>query len=228
MENQHDIVSHSLLSNQDFLVTIDDKVATLVISALSSIFYDAFFVQSWQVTEFWTNHDWNFTNGYLVLLEYLTLRFDGWLVRDRVLLTILDLEDLHSTEDLGLIGQATNPCCVRHDWLVRAITFVQARELVDCGPAKFNFVRRLFIIWTEILPVFLNGLLSELFNDFLDWVLQEALKRENLLSDKTILFEVTINYLPAIILVNWLHVKFAGINFDVDTRVLPLHFLSLN
>ena len=98
------------------------------------------------MTEFRANHDWNFTNGYLILLEYLTLRFDGWLVCDRVLLTILNLEDLYSAENLGLIGQATNPCSVWHDWLVRAITFVQAWELVDCGPAKFNFISSLFVI----------------------------------------------------------------------------------
>ena len=70
---------------------------------------------------------------------------------------------------------------------------MQARVLVDGGPAKFDLIRGFLIVLTEVLFVFLNRLLAELLNDLLNRVLQETLERENLLSDKTVLLECILH-----------------------------------
>ena len=55
---------------------------------------------------------------------------------------------------------------------------------------------------TKILSALINRLLPELINDLLDRVEKEALERANLLGHKTILLKVTVNDLPAIILID--------------------------
>ena len=69
MEDQHDVVSHAFLSNQDFLLTINNKVATLIVATLSCILNNLIFTQLRQMTEARADHDWDFADRHFVLLE---------------------------------------------------------------------------------------------------------------------------------------------------------------
>ena len=133
------------------------------------------------MTEARADHDGDFADWDLVLRENRRLRLNFRLARERVLLTVLDLEDLDGTEDLSLVGQISDPCRVWHDGFVAAVTLVQARELVDDSTAKYDLIRRLFVIVAEVLAALVDRLLSELIDDLLDRVEEEALEGEDLL-----------------------------------------------
>ena len=68
----------------------------------------------------------------------------------RVPLSILELLDLNMAENFRLISQASNPRRVRHDWLVGGVTFVEPRELVDCGLPKDDFKGGLLVVLAEV------------------------------------------------------------------------------
>ena len=227
MEYQHNIMRHTLLSNQDLLLTIDDKVATLIISALPRILHNLILAQLGKVTEARADHDWDFADGDLVLHENLCLRLNFVLASERVLISIMDLEDLDLAEDLRLIGQITDPCRVRHDRFVAAIAFVQPRELVDNSAAKSNFVRRFFVIVAEVLASLVNRLLLELVDDLLDRVEEEALEGEDLLRHQAVLLEVAVDHLPAIVLINRVVVDLLIPVVISDHGLLAPHFHSM-
>ena len=128
------------------------------------------------MTEARAHHDWNLADGHLVLRENRALRLDFVLACERVLVSVLDFEDLNRAEDLRLVGQITDPRRVRHDGLVAAITLVQPRKLVHNGASKDDLVRRLFVIVAKVLAPLVNRLLPELIDDLLDRVEQEALE----------------------------------------------------
>ena len=136
MEDEHDVESHTLLRNKDLFVSIDDKVTTLIVATLSRILDNFLFAKLRKMAELRSNHDWNFANRHLVLLEDLLLRFDGLLACDWVSLAVLDLVDLNRAEDLRLVSETANPSRVRHDRLIGAVTFVKAWELIHSCPAK--------------------------------------------------------------------------------------------
>ena len=69
MEDQYDVMSHTFLSDQDLLLTIDNEIATLVVAAFSRILHDLIFAQLRQMTEARADHDWDFADRHFVLLE---------------------------------------------------------------------------------------------------------------------------------------------------------------
>ena len=215
---------HTLLSNQDLLLTVDDKVAALIVSALPSILDDFILAQLGEMTEARADHDWDFADWNLILREYRRLRLDFVLACERVLISILDLEDLDGAEDLRLIGQITDPCRVRHDGFVAAIAFVQARELVDDSAAKYDLIRSFFVIVAEVLATLIDRLLPELIDDLLDRVEQEALEGEDLLGHQAVLLEVTVNDFPAIVLINWVVIDLLILVVISDHGLLAPHF----
>lgn len=95
---------------------------------------------------------------------------------------------------------------MRQNWLIELVTFNQARVLVNSGASEDNPVGGFLVIRSIILPLFLNRCLAELLDDLLDRVLQEALEGVDLLRNKTILLEVTVNNLPAVVLVDGVEV----------------------
>ena len=156
------------------------------------------------MTKLGAHHHRNLPDWNLVHIEDLFLRLDFWLSLRRV--AHLDFEDLDGAEDLSLIGDVSNPCRVRQDWLIELVTFNQSRVLVNGGASEDNSVGGLLVISSIILPLLLNRCLAELLDDLLDRVLQEALEGVDLLRDKTILLEVTVNDLPAVVLVDGVEV----------------------
>ena len=75
---------------------------------------------------------------------------------------------MNGTEDLGLVCEVADPGRMWHDWLVRTVALVQAWELVHDRAAENNLIRGLFIIIAEILATLVNGLLTELIDNFLN------------------------------------------------------------
>ena len=208
MEDKHDVEGHALLGHEHFLISVNDKVATLVVSALSRSFDDLIFAQSRQVAELRADHDWDLANGHFILLEYLLLRFDHSLPSCRVFVAIVDLQNLHLAENFSLVSQLPDTRRVWQDWLVGTVTLVESRELVDCGTAKYDFVSGLFVIASIVLSVLRNCLFFELLDNLLHRVLEESFERRNLLRHQTILLEVAVNNFPAVVLVDSTHVDF--------------------
>ena len=227
MEDQHDIERHALLCNQDLLVAVDDEVAALVVAALPSILHDLVFAQLGEVAELGADHDWDLANGHLVLLENLLLLPDGRLTSCRVCITVVDLQDFDGAEDLCLVGEPADPRRVWQYWFVGAVALMQARELVHGSPAKYDFVSGLLVVCTEVDPIFGDRLLSELLDDLLHRVLQESFKRENLLCNQAVLLEVAVNDLPAVILVDGVHIEVAIGSLDRHNRLLSVHNMSV-
>ena len=153
------------------------------------------------------HHDWNFADGDLVFLKNGRLRLENLLSSLGIPLAILELLDLDVAKDFCLVSQSANPSRVRHDWLVGGVSFVQTGKLVDGGLPKDHFKGGLLVILAEVLAVLGDGLLPKLSNDLLDRVLEEALEGENLLGHQTILLEVAVDDLPAIVLVDGVAVQ---------------------
>ena len=51
MEDEHDVESHTLLRYKDLLVSVDDKIATLIVAALSRILDDFLFAKLRKMAE---------------------------------------------------------------------------------------------------------------------------------------------------------------------------------
>ena len=128
------------------------------------------------MAELGAHHDWDLADGHFVLHEDTLRRFDRLLARQRILLSLYYLQNLHVAKYFSLVGQITNPSRVGHDRLVSAVTFVQPRELIHRRLAKYDLESGLFIIRSKVLASLFNRLLSELINDFLDREYQESLE----------------------------------------------------
>ena len=111
-----------------------------------------------------------------------------------------------------------------HDRFVAAIAFVQARELIDDSAAKYDLIRRFFVIVAEVLATLIDRLLPELIDDLLDRVEQEALEGEDLLGHQAVLLEVTVNDFPAIVLINWVVIDLLILVVISDHGLLAPHF----
>jgi hypothetical protein len=71
MKYKYMIVGHPLLSYYDFLTSIDNEVATLVILAVLAILHSLELVEVGELTELGSQHDRNLANhhsGLLVLM----------------------------------------------------------------------------------------------------------------------------------------------------------------
>jgi len=80
------------------------------------------------------------------------------------------------------------------------------RKLVNSDISKIHLINGFLIVLAVELLLFFNVVHSELLNDFLDIVLQKSFEGKYLLSDKTVLLEVTINNFPRIVLIDRIHI----------------------
>lgn len=92
------------------------------------------------------------------------------------------------------------------DRLVDTIFLKVSGKLVNSDVAKVDAIDGIFIVLATKLALLDYVLGLKLFYYFLDWVLEEALKREDLLCDKPILLKVGIDNFPGVVLVDWVHV----------------------
>ena len=140
-----------------------------------------------------------------------------------VFFAIFDLFDFDCTKELSLVGEPSDSGLVREDMVVQAIALVLARVLVYGDAAEDDFVSGLFVVWTVVLALDLDLVFFKLLNDLLNRKLEEAFKREDLLGDKTILFEVAIDDLPAIVLVDRVHVgSYGSIQLGIHFQPMDL------
>jgi hypothetical protein len=93
---------------------------------------------------------------------------------------------------------------------VNSVFFQVAWKLVNSDIAEVDAIDSVFVILAAKLALLHNILGPKLFNYLLDAVLEEALKGENLLGDKTILFEVGVDNFPGIVLVDGIHICSIG------------------
>lgn len=69
MEHEHDVICHALLSHNNFFLSVDNKVASLVILTLTSFSDDGPWCHLVEMTELGTNHNWNFADLHLVFIQ---------------------------------------------------------------------------------------------------------------------------------------------------------------
>ena len=96
------------------------------------------------------------------------------------------------------------------------------RQLVYCDTPKNDLVSGLFVVCPIVLALDLDLMLFKLFDDLLHRVLKKPLKREDLLSNQSILFKVAVDDFPAVVLVDWVHV---GSNRRIKLRI---HFQPIS
>ena len=80
------------------------------------------------------------------------------------------------------------------------------RKLVNCDISEDHLKNSLLVVASVELLLFLYVVHPELFYDLLHAVLKEAFVRIDLLSNKSILFEIAVDYFPAVVLVDRVHV----------------------
>ena len=80
------ICCHAFLSNYNFFRTIYYEIASLIKWAIFSMSHSLHLIQFFQMTEFWSKHNWNFTDRYFFFnnLFYYLLYFFFSIVRDRI------------------------------------------------------------------------------------------------------------------------------------------------
>jgi hypothetical protein len=69
VEHKYDIARHTFLRNQDFLVSIDNEVTTLVVTTFFCVFNDLLLAERRQVAKLTTDHNRNLTYLDFVTLE---------------------------------------------------------------------------------------------------------------------------------------------------------------
>lgn len=157
------------------------------------------------MAELRADHDWNFANlDFVILVERFLL--NDWADTIRPGGAFLKLFDFHGNVNLSLVSEIPEAGFVREDGFVTAVPFEISRKLVNRDIPKNDLVDGFLIVRTVELTLLLNVVDSELLDDLLDAVLEEALVGEDLLGHKTILFEVAVNYFPGIVLVNWVQI----------------------
>jgi hypothetical protein len=128
------------------------------------------------VAKLGTNHHWDSGDLHLVVLEKGLFR-DYWGDSSSlVLFSVLDFLDFDSAEEFCLVCEASDSGFMGEDVVVQAVTFMLARMLIDCDPAEDNLVSGLFVVGAVVLSFNLDFVLTELFDNFLDRVLQKALE----------------------------------------------------
>ncbi len=158
------------------------------------------------MAKFRTNHDWDFADLHLItLIQSLLTNYRSYAFF--ISFALFELLYFDSNVDFCLISQAAQPGLMRKDRFVNAVFFKVSRELVNSDIAEVNAINGVFVVLTKKLSLLDNVLGFELFDHFLHTVLQETLKRENLLGDQPILFKVAVNDLPGVVLVDRVHVS---------------------
>ena len=106
MEHKDNVVGHTLLGNEHLFLSVDNKVATLVVLALTGFFYDRTLVHLTKMTELRSDHDRHFSYRNLVVVEQDLFSGDPTV-------TVCNFLDLHFAEDLCLVREPSDSCCVR-------------------------------------------------------------------------------------------------------------------
>lgn len=161
------------------------------------------------MTKLGADHHWNLTDLDFVILVQSLFRND----RPNtvfICVTSLQLLDFDGDIDLGLVGQVSQTGLMGKNRFVYSVFLQVARKLVDSDIAEVNAIDSVLIILATKLALLHNILSSKLFNHLLDAVLEEALERENLLCDKTILFKVGVDNFPGVVLVDGIHICSIG------------------
>ena len=118
VEAIHHVVGHALLGYDDFLATIDDEIAALVISAVLAIFHSLVLVQILQLTEVTSKHDWHLADvdTSVVLLENDPLDSSLPHACLRAIIEVVFeffLAKLDISIELGRVGQVSHASLVR-------------------------------------------------------------------------------------------------------------------
>lgn len=127
------------------------------------------------MTEFGADHNRDFTDLNFVILVQSLLRNDG---SHTIFIGVASLQlfDFDSNVNFSLVGQITQTSLVCKNGLIDAIFFEIAWKLVNSDIAKVDAIDGVFIILATKLTLLHNVLGSELFDDLLDGVLEEAFK----------------------------------------------------
>ena len=159
------------------------------------------------MTESWPDHDWNFAYQHTLFSVFALLTFNRFDASHSILLSICNLLDLHCTVELCLVSHATYASNMRPERVVRLVSLRLPWMLVNCRVAKGYLVRAIFIVLAMILFTIVDCLGLELLDDLLHRKHHKPLKGEDLLGHQSILLEVTIDDLPAVIQINWAHIS---------------------
>jgi len=205
IEDEDDVTSLPLLSNNYLLRSIDDEVATLIIKALL-ILDNHFVVVVTEMAQLGPDHYGNLAKFYPTAVEF----FDELSRGSSFSLTLFDVK-VYSA--LYLVSEISYSGFMRMVGVVLSTRLIpQVRLLMCVYLTKFADIADL-IIFELVMALFSRQELTVNYDDIVlvlsdairDCVLHKLVVRLNLLVDNTILIEEGINNFPLVIYVN-LHI----------------------
>ena len=136
MEYEHLVVSHSLLSHDDFLAAVDDEIATLVVLTVLATPDSLSLVEIGQLAELGPQHDGDFAYEDASLFELLQglldlpLALASLVVEDELVIQfLLGQEDVDV--EFSSVGQVADPCLMGEHWHVSVVFFDDPGVTVD-------------------------------------------------------------------------------------------------
>jgi len=121
VEHIHHVVGHPLLSYDHLLTSIDDKVATLIVSAILTIFHSLMFIQVLELAKVASEHDRDLTNvdASIVLLKDHSLDLSLPLASLRTIVEVVlkfFFAKLNICVEFCGISQVAHSCLMRKHW----------------------------------------------------------------------------------------------------------------
>ena len=150
MEDEHDVVGHALLSNNHFFASVDDKVTTLVESALFSISDDFLVLQNSQMAEFGPHHDGHFAKedpfaGIRMQNSESRLSLFYLFQSSALWWFLLQFKQPHIDVNFCAVGEVSDPRFMREYCLVAFVNFLYSRTIVDMHLFEDDFIVDVFI-----------------------------------------------------------------------------------
>ena len=199
MENEHDVACHALISNNDLLTSIDDKVTTLVESALLGILSDftVIIVKTLKLAEIGAHHNRNLSeedkfllllnrllaNGFnkLFLVIIVSKAIFGTFKATCMCASINDFNKLfsaHSHVNLSRVGEISETCFMREYGLIALISLLNSREVVDDYVTEVDLIPDVIdsvflFLSRSVLGLHFNPIICQFTHYLLDALLQE-------------------------------------------------------
>lgn len=170
MEHQHNVGSHALIGDDDFLTAIDDKVPSLIKNTLLSIFGYLFVVQAPKLAELRSDHDgdlaqedlhlglnfqfleFSVTSLYLADLNAIDLKAtvvpdspDSLAVLIFLDVNLLKLPHLDVDIDLSGVSQVPEARLMRIDRFVALVSLLDAGEGIHADLIEADFIPNILL-----------------------------------------------------------------------------------
>ena len=218
-ENIDLVVAHALLCHNDFLIAVNNEVATLVVATVLAILHSLVFIQIFELAKVGAQHHRHFAYKdaceYFFIENLLYLSFSLPCLRTVVeVIFQLFFTKLNIRVQLGAVSKIAHASLMGENWHHAVVGFHDTRRNVYLHLSEFNFVDDVLVCLPtptarRILGHFFNLDFTIFSHNVLHVELKEAIERFNLLANQAVLLEVGANNSPRVVGIDWsVFVKF--------------------